>query len=96
MTSTPESEDDFREGEVGDSEVQLAVGMVACVWNYYLRRWTSGFAVAEVLTSGYRLRRLSDNHVFSHVFSTDEVMKERRKIREPGIHVNRRMADSGE
>jgi len=96
MTSTPESEGDFREGEVGDSEVQLAVGMMACVWNYYLRRWTGGFAVAEVLTSGYRLRRLSDNHVFSHVFSTDEVMEERRKIQEPGIHVDRRMADSGE
>ena len=99
MTNTPESEGDFLEGEVGDSEVQLAIGTVACVWNYHLRRWTGGFAVAEVLTSGYRLRRLSDDHVFSHVFSTDEVMEERRKIQEPGIHgfqVDRRMTDSGE
>lgn len=99
MTSTPESEGDLHEGEVGDSEVQLAVGMAACVWNYYLRRWTGGFAVAEVLASGYRLRRLSDDHVFSHVFSTDEVMEDRRKIQEPGIHgihLDRRMADSGE
>jgi hypothetical protein len=99
MTNTPESEGDFLEGEVGDSEVQLAIGTVACVWNYYLRRWTGGFAVAEVLTSGYRLRRLSDDHVFSHVFNTDEVMEERRKIQEPGIHgfqVDRRMTDSGE
>jgi hypothetical protein len=73
--------------------------MAACVWNQYLRRWTSGFAVAEVLARGYRLRRLSDDYVFSHVFSTDEVMEERRKIQEPGIHgirVDRRRADSGE
>ena len=99
MTGTPRSEGDIPEGEVGDSGVQLAVGMAACVWNHYLRRWTGGFAVAEVLASGYRLRRLSDDYVFSHVFSTDEVMEERRKIQEPGIHgihVDRRMADSGE
>jgi len=98
MTSTPESEGDLLEVAVGDSEVlQLAVGTVACVWNYFLRRWTGGFAVAEVLASGYRLRRLSDDHVFSHVFSADEVMEERRKILEPGIpgvHVDRRIADA--
>jgi hypothetical protein len=99
MTSKPTSEGDLLEGEVGDSEVQLAVGTAACVWNHFLRRWTGGFAVAEVLARGYRLRRLSDGYVFSHVFSTDEVMEERRKIQEPGIHgiqVDRRMADSGE
>ncbi len=98
MTNTPESEGDLLEGEVGDSEVQLAVGTVVCVWNYYLRRWTGGFAVAEVLAGGYRLRRLSDDYVFSHVFSADEVMEERRKIQEPGIdgfHVDRRIADAG-
>jgi len=99
MTRTPESEGDLHEGEGNDSEAQLAVGMAACVWNHYLRRWTGGFAVAEVLASGYRLRRLSDDHVFCHVFSTDDVMEERRKIQEPGIHVihgDRRMADSEE
>ncbi len=96
MTSTPESEGNLHEAEGNDSGAQLAVGMAARVWNYYLRRWTGGFAVAEVLASGYRLRRLSDDHVFSHVFSTDDVMEERRKIQEPGIHGDRRMADSGE
>jgi hypothetical protein len=99
MTSSPRSEGDLHEGEVGVSDVQLAVGIKACVWNHYLRRWTGGFAVAEVLASGYRLRRLSDDFVFSHVFSNDEVMEERRQIQEPGvhgIHVDRRMADSGE
>ena len=99
MKSTPESEGDLDEGEVSDSPVRLAVGMAACVWNYYLRRWTGGFAVAEVLASGYRLRRLSDDYVFSHVFNTDEVMAERRKIQEPGFHgidLDRRKADSAE
>ena len=99
MTNTPRSEVEHLEGEVGDSGVQLAVGTAACVWNHYLRRWTSGFAVAEALARGYRLRRLSDGYVFSHVFSAGEVMEERRKIQEPGFqgfHVDRRIADSGE
>ena len=99
MTSTPRSEGDLHEGEVDDSDVRLAVGRTACVWNHYLRRWTGGFAVAEVLANGYRLRRLSDDYVFRHVFSTDEVMEERRQIQEfgvHGIHIDRRMPDSGE
>ena len=99
MTGAPRSEGDYPEGKAGDSEVQLAVGTTACVWNHYLRRWTGGFAVAEVLVRGYRLRRLSDGYVFSHVFSADEVMEERRKVQEPGIYgiqVDRRIADSGE
>ncbi len=98
MTSTPPSEGDSLEGKVGNSEVKLAVGMTACVWNQYLRGWTSGFAVAEVLANGYRLRRLSDNYVFDHVFSTDEVMEERRKTQEPGIYgtpIDRRRATPG-
>jgi hypothetical protein len=96
MTSTPRSGGDDLEAEVGDSQVQLAVGTAVCVWNHYLRRWTGGFAVAAVLARGYRLRRLSDDFVFSDVFSADDVMEERRKIQEPGIHVDRRLADSGE
>jgi hypothetical protein len=99
MPSTPQPEGDLLDGEVGGSEVHLAVGTVACVWNHFLRRWTGGFAVAEVLATGYRLRRLSDDHVFRHVFSTDEVTEERRKIQLPGIQgtpLDRRVADSGE
>jgi hypothetical protein len=99
MTGTPKSESELLEGEVGASEVHLAVGTVACVWNHFLRRWTGGFAVAEVLATGYRLRRLSDDQVFRHVFSTDEVMEERREIQEPGVqgtYLDRRMADSGQ
>ena len=81
----PQSELDLLDGEVGHPEVQLAVGASACVWNHFLRCWTGGFAVVEVLTTGYRLRRLSDRDVFDDVFSSDEVMEERRKIHEPGI-----------
>jgi hypothetical protein len=100
MTRTPQSDGHLLEGELCGSEVHhLTVGTAACVWNHFLRRWTGGFAVAEVLASGYRLRRLSDGQVFRDVFSTDEVMEERRKIQEPGFHgthLERRMTDSGE
>ena len=98
MTSKPRSEGDYLEGGVGGSEVHLTVGTEACVWNHYLRRWTEGFAVAEVVTTGYRLRRLSDGHVFGHVFSRNEVMEERRKVQEPayGIHLDRRVSHFGD
>jgi hypothetical protein len=45
------------------------------------------------------LRRWTDGCVFSHVFSADEVMEERRKLQEPGdygIHLNRRQSRFGE
>jgi hypothetical protein len=92
MTSTPSSEGEHLEGRAGGSEVELTIGAAACVWNNYLGRWTDGFAVAEVVPGGYRLRRLSDGHVFSHVFSTNEVMEERRKVQQTldGIQVDRR------
>ena len=99
MTSTPRSDGDLHEGEAGDSDAQLTVGRTACVWNHFLGRWTGGFAVAEVLENGYRLRRLSDDYVFGHVFRIDEVTGERRQIQEfrvHGIHVERRRPDSGE
>ncbi len=75
------------------SELKLTIGDAACVWNDYLRRWTDGFSVAEVVPDGYRLRRLSDGHVFSHVFSTNEVMEDRRKVEDLTygmIHLDRR------
>jgi hypothetical protein len=92
MTPKPGSEGPYFKGRLGGPEVKLSLGEAACVWNHYLGRWTDGFAVAEVVPGGYRLRRLSDGHVFSHVFSTNEVMEERRKVQEPGngIHIDRR------
>jgi len=94
MISKSRPEGDYPEGKDGGSEVNLTIGASACVWNNYLCRWTDGFAVAEVVPSGYRLRRLSDGHVFSHVFSTNEVMAERRRFQELayGIHIDRRMS----
>ncbi|HMK99505.1 MAG TPA: hypothetical protein VK428_04895 [Acidimicrobiales bacterium] len=100
MTRTAQSEGGLLENEVAGSQVHLVAGTVACVWNHFLRRWTTGFAVAEVLASGYRLRRLSDGQVFDHVFNAEEVMEERRKmIQEPGFHgthLDRRITDSEE
>lgn len=94
MTSRPRPEGDHLEAGVGGAEVQLTVGTVACVWNHYLRRWSDGFAVAEVVPAGYRLRRLTDGHVFAHVFRRNEVMEERRKVQEPdyGIYLDRRVS----
>jgi hypothetical protein len=98
MIGKPGSDVDRLEDPVGGSDVKLTVGAKACVWNYYLGRWTGGFAVAEVVPGGYRLRRLSDGHVFSDVFSTNEVMEERRKVQELtyGLHLDRRTPRTGE
>ena len=96
MRPAPHSGDSLLQGDVDESGLPLAVGTEARVWNHYLRRWTGGFTIAEVLADGYRLCRLSDGHVFSHVFSTLEVMEERRKFQEPGVqgtYLDRRTAD---
>ena len=72
---------------------RLAVGTQVCVWNSFLEIWTGGFAVAEVLPSGYRLRRMSDGHAFDHQFPATQVIRERRRIERPGYgadHVERR------
>jgi hypothetical protein len=67
----------------------LAVGEKIVVQNRFLRTWTGGFRVAEVLPDGYRLRRSSDNLVFPDVFAFEEVRRDRRHgIRES--HLDRR------
>jgi len=63
----------------------LAVGIEVCVWNPSLEAWTAGFAVAEALAGGYRLRRQSDGHVFDHVFAAELVQAERRRSQSPGL-----------
>ncbi|HLX89677.1 MAG TPA: hypothetical protein VKR22_14625 [Acidimicrobiales bacterium] len=71
----------------------LATGTPVCVWNSFLETWTEGFAVAEVLGTGYRLRRLSDGHAFDDVFPATQVIRERRRIQQPGYgvdHIDRR------
>jgi len=57
----------------------LDVGTRICVRNRFLGDWTTGFLVAEVHTSGYRIRRLSDGHAFPDVFPFDDVRLERRQ-----------------
>jgi hypothetical protein len=69
MTDNSVPEGDSLAGRLGGTEVKLTVGSAARVWNHSLDRWTAGFAVAEVVPGGYRLRRLSDGHVFRDVFS---------------------------
>ena len=64
-----------------------------CVRNRFLGDWTTGFKVAEVLSDGYRIRRLSDGHSFPDVFAFDDVRLERRQhpLREiSGSHLDRR------
>lgn len=87
-----------RDGQVlraTDSDVgpRLDVGMEVCVRNRFLGDWTSGFTVAEVLSDGYRIERLSDGHTFPDVFPFDEVRLERRQQPLRGItgsHLDRR------
>ncbi len=77
----------------GDPVSTLGVGTKVCVRNRFLGEWTTGFKVAEVLGDGYRIRRLSDDHVFPNVFAFEDVLLERRKhpLRGiPGLYRDRR------
>ena len=72
---------------------RLEVGTKVCVRNRFLGDWTTGFAVAEVLRTGYRIRRLSDSYAFPDVFSLEDVRVERRRNPLRGIigsHLDRR------
>jgi len=57
----------------------LETGTQVCVRNRFLGDWNTGFAVAEVLGNGYRIRRLSDGHDFPDVFSFEDVRLEQRQ-----------------
>ena len=77
----------------GDPASTLGVGTKVCVRNRFLGDWITGFKVAEVLGDGYRIRRLSDDHVFPDVFASDDVRLERRQqpLREiTGLYLDRR------
>ena len=63
----------------GNPVATLDVGTKVYVRNRFLGDWITGFKVAEVLGEGYRLRRLSDDHVFPDIFSFDDVRMERRQ-----------------
>jgi hypothetical protein len=59
--------------------LRFTVDTKVFVRDRYLGNWCSGFAVAEVLDDGYRLRRLSDGRVFPDLFPFDDVFLERRR-----------------
>jgi hypothetical protein len=63
----------------GDPVATLDVGTKVYVRNRFLGDWITGFKVAEVLGDDYRIRRLSDDHVFPDVFASDDVRLERRQ-----------------
>jgi hypothetical protein len=46
------------------------------VRNRFNQHWTSGFEVAQVDETAYRVRRLSDNRVLPVPFDEDEVRAE--------------------
>ena len=42
------------------------------------RSWARGFEIAEVVETGYRIRRLSDGSILPLDFSADDVRAERK------------------
>ena len=56
----------------------LSVGTKVDVRAGFDGEWANGFAVAEQVDGGYRLRRRSDDTVLPTVFGADQVRRERR------------------
>ncbi|HWC37068.1 MAG TPA: hypothetical protein VG476_01005 [Acidimicrobiales bacterium] len=52
---------------------EVMAGTRVEVVNRFTSSWSRGFAVAEVLDSGYRVERLSDGCVLPAVFSSGDV-----------------------
>jgi hypothetical protein len=63
----------------GTSDGTLDVGTKVYVRDRYQGQWSGGFDVAEVCSTGYRIRRISDGQIFPDVFPFDDVRVERRK-----------------
>lgn len=63
----------------GDHEEPMKPGVRVEVRRRFDQHWARGFEIAEVLDSGYRIRRLSDNSVLPEVFGPDDVRRERRR-----------------
>jgi len=61
------------------SDTQLPEGTPVDVRNRFVGSWSHGFAVAERVQGGYRVRRLSDNSVLPDVFPIEDVRSEHRK-----------------
>ena len=61
------------------TERVLSEGTRIEVRNRFDRRWNRGFAVAEVIGDGYRIRRTSDDQLLPSLFTADEVRREHRR-----------------
>lgn len=77
LVSPPEC-DEVASGELG-------VDTRVCVRNKFLGDWSSGFEVVEVLSGGYRLRRISDGLAFPDVFPSADVRPDRRRQSDRGV-----------
>ncbi len=54
----------------------VEVGMEVDVRSRYIGEWSRGFAVAERLRGGVRVRRTSDGALFPDVFDLDDIRLE--------------------
>ena len=58
---------------------RLAIDPHVEVRDRYQGTWARGFAIAEWLESGYKVRRISDGAILPDVFTEDEVRPSRRR-----------------
>jgi hypothetical protein len=61
------------------SDGALAPGTRVEVRNRFEGRWSRGFEVAEAVTGGYVVRRVSDAEILPVRFDEDDVRAERRR-----------------
>lgn len=61
------------EGDFADGLDMIDVGSPVMVRTRYTGAWVAGFEVAGLLDDGYRIRRLSDGSVLSHVVALEDV-----------------------
>ncbi|MCL4434582.1 MAG: hypothetical protein M1399_07435 [Actinobacteria bacterium] len=62
-----------------ESAGRLAIDTHVEVRDRYQGTWARGFAIAEWLENGYRVRRISDDTTLPDVFTVDEVRPSRRR-----------------
>jgi hypothetical protein len=60
---------------------KVSAGTRVEVVNRFTSSWSRGFAIAEVLESGYRVLRLSDGRILPAVFSSVDVRRAEPALR---------------
>jgi hypothetical protein len=61
------------------SDDSLTVGTPVDVRNRFVGAWSSGFEIAESVSDGFRIRRLSDGSILPDVFAGEDVRQQRHK-----------------